>query len=50
MGEKLFIGEIKREMEFQDISVIKGYHAHVYFDESTPTKNLNKAAHNLYFG
>ncbi len=22
-------------MEFQDISLIKGYHAHVYFDEST---------------
>ncbi len=22
-------------MEFQDINLIKGYHAHVYFDEST---------------
>ena len=22
-------------MEFKDISLIKGYHAHVYFDEST---------------
>ncbi len=22
-------------MEFQDISLIKGYHAHVYFDETT---------------
>ncbi|GAB4537632.1 MAG: DOPA 4,5-dioxygenase family protein [Pleurocapsa sp.] len=22
-------------MEFQDISLIKGYHAHIYFDEST---------------
>lgn len=22
-------------MEFQDISLITGYHAHVYFDEST---------------
>ncbi len=22
-------------MEFQDISLIKGYHAHVYFDEAT---------------
>ena len=22
-------------MEFQDISLINGYHAHVYFDEST---------------
>ncbi len=25
-------------MEFQDISLIKGYHAHVYFDESTVEK------------
>ncbi len=28
-------------MEFQDISLIKGYHAHVYFDE--PTVDLAKA-------
>jgi hypothetical protein len=33
--QKFYYIEIKREMEFQDIRLIKGYHAHVYFDEAT---------------
>lgn len=33
-------------MEFRDIDLIKGYHAHVYFDESTiePAKALCEEA------
>jgi aromatic ring-cleaving dioxygenase len=37
-------------MEFQDISLIKGYHVHVYFDEATvePAKLLCEEAGKLF--